>query len=400
MFGEKSGLAAQTRGTAFETWPRVMSLQMAPCVLVADDQPDVVAALRLLLRSKGFDADTAASVDEVRVRLASRPYDLLLMDLNYARDTTSGREGLDLLAEVHARDRGLPVIVMTGWGSIETAVEAMRLGARTFVHKPWDNESLTQTIRREVDDGIALRLADSSARREREDAQRIQRALLPAALPRLAGCDMAAEWRPASSFGGDCYDAIAIVPTQIAISIADVAGKGLPAALLMAHLQASIRAFSGEETSPARVTALANQSLCRNTGIGRFVTLFYGVLNTETRTLSYSNAGHNPPVLIRADGSVERLSAGGLLLGVYADAVYRQGDVAVQPGDRLVLFTDGITEAMDAHDVDFGDGRLIDVALRHRHRNAQELVDALFDAVSSFAGRVFADDATIVCVAL
>jgi sigma-B regulation protein RsbU (phosphoserine phosphatase) len=130
------------------------------------------------------------------------------------------------------------------------------------------------------------------------------------------------------------------------------------------------------------------------------VTLFYGVLNTETRTLSYSNAGHNPPVLIRADGSVERLSAGGLLLGVYADAVYRQGEVAVQPGDRLVLFTDGITEAMDAHDADFGDGRLIDVALRHRHRNAQELVDALFDAVSSFAGQVFADDATIVCVAL
>jgi sigma-B regulation protein RsbU (phosphoserine phosphatase) len=377
-----------------------MSLQTAPRVLVADDQSDVVAALRLLLRSKGFDADTAGSVEEVRSRLASAPYDLLLMDLNYARDTTSGREGLELLAEVHARDRGLPVIVMTGWGSIETAVEAMRLGARTFVHKPWDNESLARTIRREVDDGIALRLADTTAKREREDAQRIQRALLPSSLPQLSGCDMAAEWRPASSFGGDCYDAIALVPTQIAISIADVAGKGLPAALLMAHLQASIRAFSGEETSPARVTAQVNQSLCRNSGISRFVTLFYGVLNTETRTLVFSNAGHNPPILVRADGAVQRLSTGGLLLGVYADSAYAQGEVSVGPGDRLVLFTDGITEAVDARDADFGDDRLIDVALRHRHGSAPELVEAVFSAVSRFAGPVFADDATVMCVAL
>jgi DNA-binding NtrC family response regulator len=108
-------------------------------VLIADDQPDIVAALRLLLRGAGLDTDTASSVQEVRDLLSVRSYDLLLMDLNYARDTTSGREGLELLSEVHARDRLLPIIVMTGWGSIETAVDAMRRGARTFVHKPWEN---------------------------------------------------------------------------------------------------------------------------------------------------------------------------------------------------------------------------------------------------------------------
>jgi DNA-binding NtrC family response regulator len=126
-------------------------------VLIADDQPDVVAALRLLLRGAGFEIDTACSVQEVRDRLNVRAYDLLLMDLNYARDTTSGREGLDLLTEVHERDRLLPIIVMTGWGSIETAVEAMRRGARTFVHKPWENASLTATVTRELEEARARR---------------------------------------------------------------------------------------------------------------------------------------------------------------------------------------------------------------------------------------------------
>ena len=115
-------------------------------VLVADDQQDVVAAIRMLLRGAGLEVDPATSVQEVRNRLDSQAYDLVLMDLNYARDTTSGREGLDLLTEIHTRDRLLPVIVMTGWGSIDTAVEAMRRGARTFVHKPWDNHSLAETV--------------------------------------------------------------------------------------------------------------------------------------------------------------------------------------------------------------------------------------------------------------
>src|SRR5918995_2862207 len=128
-----------------------------PRVLVADDQPDVVTALRMLLRNAGFDTDTASSVHEVRSRLDCRDYDLLLMDLNYARDTTSGHEGLELLQEVHARDPLLPVVVMTGWGSVEMAVEAMRRGARTFVHKPWDNASLSAAIRREVAAGRAPR---------------------------------------------------------------------------------------------------------------------------------------------------------------------------------------------------------------------------------------------------
>ena len=134
----------------------------------------------MLLRGAGLEVDPATSVQEVRHRLDTQNYDLVLMDLNYARDTTSGREGLDLLTEIHERDRLLPVIVMTGWGSIDTAVEAMRRGARTFVHKPWDNHTLTETVCREIEEGHALRESDKLAATEQADAQAIQRALLPA----------------------------------------------------------------------------------------------------------------------------------------------------------------------------------------------------------------------------
>src|SRR6185503_19710146 len=152
-----------------------MEDNVVPRVLVGDDQLDVQTALRLLLRNAGVQVDAASSVAEIRARLKRYPYDLLLMDLNYGRDTTSGREGLELLADLLARDPLLPVIVMTGWATIETAVEAMRRGARTFVHKPWDDTELVRTVRREVDDGHARRRAGAIASREREDARLIQR---------------------------------------------------------------------------------------------------------------------------------------------------------------------------------------------------------------------------------
>src|SRR5918994_5260797 len=144
-------------------------------VLVADDQPDVRAALHLLIRDAGLDTDSAGNVDEVRRKLESGSYDLLLLDLNYERDTTSGREGLDLLTEVHARDPLLPVVVMTGWGSVEMAVEAMRRGARSFVHKPWDNAMLADAIRREVEDGRAARRAERRAAGRETDGQSVER---------------------------------------------------------------------------------------------------------------------------------------------------------------------------------------------------------------------------------
>ena len=235
-------------------------------VLVADDQPDVIAALRLLLRSAGFDTQGASSVDEVRAQLAAREYDAVVMDLNYARDTTSGTEGLDLIADVHATWPDLPLIAMTGWANIETAVEAMRRGARGYVPKPWSNQALVQVLRDEIAHTRDARRARAGAAREWRDAQAVQRALLPSSLPEVAGCSLAVRWEPASGVGGDYYDVFALDDDRLALCAGDVCGKGLSAALLVSSLQATVRACAAPDDAPdetmARVNARAVPAGC------------------------------------------------------------------------------------------------------------------------------------------
>ena len=369
-------------------------------VLVADDQSDVRMALHLLMRDAGLESDGARDIAEVRRKLASGSYDLLLLDLNYARDTTSGHEGLELLAEVHANDPLLPVVVMTGWGSVDMAVEAMRRGARSFVHKPWDNASLSDAIRREVADGRAARRAERRALREHTEAQAMQRALLPSSLPAMPGCQLAARWTPASAFGGDCYDAVRLSDTRLAISVADVCGKGLAAALLMSSLQASMRAFASQDSTPVRVAANVNGALVRNDGLRRFVTCFYAVYDTDTRHLTFVNAGHNPPLVVSADGSVRRLATGGMVLGVFEEADFEQERIRLEPGDRIVMFTDGIVEAENPAGDDFGDSRLTDVIVRRRAASATTLVDGIFEQVTRFAAGPLQDDATVVVLSV
>src|SRR5690349_21507777 len=245
-----------------------------PRVLVADDQPDIIAALRLVLKTAGFEAGSAASVDEIRRQVHAHDYDLLLMDLNYARDTTSGAEGLALIGEMHGRHPHLPIVAMTGWANVDTAVEAMRRGARGYVPKPWDNDALLEIVRREVDEGRAARRADAHASREWAEARAIQQALLPSALPALPGFDLAARWEPASSFGGDYYDVMPIGDGAVALCIADVCGKGLPAALLMSNVQATTRAFMTAGVRPEDAVTAINRALCQHASLGRFVTLF------------------------------------------------------------------------------------------------------------------------------
>ena len=251
-----------------------------------------------------------------------------------------------------------------------------------------------------VDRWQLRRQADVRASRERQDAQAIQRALLPASLPAMNGCDLAVRWQPASAFGGDCYDAIRVSDTALALSIADVCGKGLPAALVMSSLQASLRAFAFSDPAPRFVVSHLNRALCRNAELRRFVTLFYGVYDSNTRRLIYINAGHNPPALIRSDGSIVRLVAGGMVVGMFDQAIYEQGEMRLEPGDRLVLFTDGITEAESSDGLEFGDDRLLETVVRYRMSDPDRLLRGLFDEVASFAGRYLRDDATAVAMAI
>src|SRR5215469_8495159 len=195
-------------------------------VLIADDQPAVLDALRLLLKHEGYYIEAVSSPAAVLACLAEGPYDELLMDLNYARDTTSGQEGLDLVARVQEIDSSLPIVVMTAWSSVPLAVEAMRRGVRDFVEKPWNNDAVLRKLHEQVerarDERRRLRLAEAEAALARET----ERGLLPREIPELPGFEICGAWHPASDLGGDYFDARLLNDRMLALSIADVAGKG------------------------------------------------------------------------------------------------------------------------------------------------------------------------------
>lgn len=374
--------------------------QTAARVLVADDQPDVLEALRWLLTGEGYEPEFVSSTDAVLERLRERPFDLLLMDLNYSRDTTSGREGLELIPQVRAHDPALPIVVMTGWGSVDTAVEAMRMGAKSFVQKPWEDVALLEILQREIEDSQATKRRDARQQREFEDARLIQRGLLPSAMPQTAGLRLASSWQPANGVGGDCFDVLTFPGGGVGLSIADVAGKGVPAALLMSNLQAAVRAFAQEGAAPGAVCTSVNRLLCRNMASGRFVTFCYVSLDITARRLTYANAGHNPPILLHASGRTDLLAPTGTVLGVFADGNYEQGSFSIAEGDRLVLYTDGITEGRNPAGDEFGEERLTESATRHRALSADDMLAAMLRDVEAFNAGVYEDDATLIVAAL
>ena len=369
-----------------------------PRVLIADDQPDVLESLRLLLGPEGFRTESVTTPDQVVARLAGGRIDLLLMDLNYTRDTTSGLEGLSLVDRIRAVEPLLPIVAMTGWSTVELAVEAMRKGVRHFVQKPWDNDALVALVRAEVDEGRVRRRSDRQRQRELEEAQVVQRSLLPRALPVVPGIELAVHWQPAAGVGGDAFDIALLDEHRLAISVADVSGKGLPAALLVSSVQATIRAVAAG-ADPASVCDHVNRTLAGQIPDGRFVTLVLAVLDPHTRRVVYANAGHNQPIHVRRDGASARLDRGGPVLGVMADAAYELGALTLEPGDRLVFFTDGLVEATDGRD-EFGEDRLVALVQARRTEAAGALVAGLVDEVKTFSGDAHGDDTTVVVLAV
>ena len=233
---------------------------------------------------------------------------------------------------------------------------------------------------------------------EMQRAREIQQSLLPKEIPQLAGFDVAAAWRPAREVSGDYYDVFKLDEHRLGVCIADVVGKGVSAALLMANVQAAVRAFAGSAESPAQVCTKVNSLLCENLATGKFVTFLYGVLNGETRTLEYCDAGHLYPILV-SQGIARSVETGGAALGVFPKWEYENATIALQPGDRLLLVTDGITEATGADEQEFGEEKLAEAALEESKRTATEMSDALLNQVSAFCDARFQDDATLLVIA-
>jgi CHASE2 domain-containing sensor protein len=233
-------------------------------------------------------------------------------------------------------------------------------------------------------------------------ARRIQQGLLPKDVLRVNGVEVAGVNLPCFAVGGDYFDYFPMADGRIALAIADVSGKGVPAALLMSNLQAIFRAECARGASVALVPEQANKQLMESmAGNSKFVTFFYGALDAEARRMCYSNAGHNPPLVVRADGTIEELSTGGLLLGVFPLATYDVGEVALEPGDVVVLFTDGVTEAESSRQGLYGDERLHALVRRVRTQSAKEIGEEICRDVERYShGLHQSDDVTIVIVKL
>lgn len=251
-------------------------------------------------------------------------------------------------------------------------------------------------IRIERDRLAEVEQAERLMASELEQAAEIQRQFLPAAAPILPGLDLAGYNAACRTVGGDYYDFLPYSDNRVGIMIGDVAGKGMPAALMMTSLQAKVQALAEMPGDPAVVVARLNRSLAATCPRNRFVTFFFSIIDASSGDIAFCNAGHNPPLLVRADGRIERLEGGGPVLGILPAMTYERQQCHMDPGDLLVLYSDGVTEAANPAGEEFED-RLPELAAKFRDRTAAEIVEAIHEAVKEWiAGQAPADDVTVV----
>jgi sigma-B regulation protein RsbU (phosphoserine phosphatase) len=228
-------------------------------------------------------------------------------------------------------------------------------------------------------------------------ASRIQMDLLPKSVPQLPGYQVAGKTLPAQQVGGDYFDFIKIDEHRWAFCLGDVSGKGLPASLLMANLQATLRGQTLSDLPPAECVRRSNKLLYYSTSAEKFATAFYGILDTQRHTLKFSNAGHDSPYVLHMQKAVTRLQTGGVPLGMLEDFPYEEEEVQMHAGDLLVVYSDGVTEAWNPDEVEFGEQQLAEVLQQHRDKAASDLVDSIIAAVKSHTGSApQADDITLV----
>jgi sigma-B regulation protein RsbU (phosphoserine phosphatase) len=356
-------------------------------VLVVDDQPDVREALRLLMKGAGYAIETVESPAAALAAAAFSDHDLIILDMNFTQDTTSGEEGLRLVDQLHAQRRDVPIIAMTGWSTIELAVEAMHRGACDFVPKPWDNTHFLSVVRKHLNaEPEAVRPLDA----ELAIARKVQRKLLPQPHFSAYGLNCECASLAAGEIGGDLYDFFEIDDGSMAFLLGDVCGKGIGAALLMATLQATIRGQQELARYPSRLMQRVNDLFFESTRPEHFATLFYGVYEASARTIRYVNCGHPAAVLVRTNGNFELLDPSATVLGAFKDRGFEERSVAMQTGDRLVLFSDGFSEAkMDTASEDWAVETILSLSKSHENGLAGVL------ASTAASGGPQADDITV-----
>ncbi|MDH3215360.1 MAG: SpoIIE family protein phosphatase [Candidatus Krumholzibacteria bacterium] len=383
---------------------------MSVRILVVDDEPDlenlVRQKFRKEIRASQFEFLFAENgVDAIDTLKREGDVDLILTDINMPE-----MDGLTLLSKLHEFDHSaFKSVIVSAYGDMENIRTAMNRGAFDFVTKPIDLQDLETTIHKSLNELQLLKQGVESTHKllaieqELRVATDIQMSILPQTFPPFPDkreIEVYAKMLPAKEVGGDLYDFFAIDKDRIGFVIGDVSGKGVPAAMLMAVCRTLLRATALRGIAPDACLDAVNRVLVDESLSSMFVTVFYGVLNTRNGRLEYCSGGHNPPYLLFGDGRVDQLdNAGGLAVGAMEDSEYQSNMITLQPGDAVFLYTDGVTEAVNANEDLFEEHGLEDSLQRFRDRPVKELVEKVIEVVQEFSrGVPQADDIT--CLAI
>lgn len=375
-------------------------------ILVVDDEPDLerlmLQRMRRDIRAGLYKFVFAHNGVEALERLKEQPdIDLVLSDINMPK-----MDGLTLIEQIPKVQPDIRSVIISAYGDMKNIRTAMNRGAFDFVTKPIDFDDLKLTISRTLQHLVEWREALESRdklvalQNELGVASKIQQSILPTRFPDRPGCRIFANMKPARNVGGDFFDVIHLSDGRIGIAIADVSDKGVPAALFMMSCRTLIKGAAIGKTDPGEVLHEVNQLLQEDNDAAMFVTVFYGVYDPDNRQFHYSNGGHNSPLVVHADGSSAELPlTGGIALGLIPDLDYDNNTVTLDPGDLIVLYTDGVTEAFDEQGNQFGTERLQEVFAGVEPTDVQAANRSVFEAVEKFAGDTPQSD-DITCVTL
>jgi phosphoserine phosphatase RsbU/P len=371
-------------------------------VLVVDDAPANIQIVHAILKDD-YKVRVATSGAKALDLMKLKPFpDLVLLDV--VMPDMDGYEVCGILkATPEARD--IPVIFLTGKTEADDETKGFDLGAVDYIHKPF----LAAVVKARVHTHLMLREAREQLSRqlisinsELEMARKIQLAILPHTTPKITGLEIAARYVPMGSVAGDFYDFIMVDEKHVGILVADATGHGLPAALIASMLQMALAAQVGHAAEPGRVLAGLNQALCGKF-TSHFVTATYIFVDMEQRIMRYAGAGH-PPLLVwrTSTRSVDELEENGLVLGLFAEATYLEIEVPMVPGDRVVLYTDGILEASNPSQEMYGRDRFKRFLEANSSRGAGEFSDGLLNELARWSsqrsGQGQTDDITLLAV--
>ena len=382
------------------------STQESYRILVVDDEPDLeplmLQRMRREIRSGRYKFVFAQNGVEALEKLRQEnDIDMVLSDINMPQ-----MDGLTLLEQIPKVDPNIRSVIISAYGDMKNIRMAMNRGAFDFVTKPVDFEDLRVTIDRTLRNMAEWREALQSRDRlvalqnELDVARGMQQSILPTRFPKDPSYAVYGKMQPARNVGGDFFDVMYLNDGRVGLAVADVSDKGVPAALFMMSSRTLLKGAAIGVGLPGEVLREVNDLLIEDNEGGMFVTLLYAVYDPSSRELTYANGGHNSPLVVHPDGTSALFPlTDGIALGIAPDLSYKQNTVTLSPGDSVIFYTDGVTEAMNSEEEEFGLGPLSEFFRTNPPENPEETTAAVFDAVNAFAGEMAQSD-DITCLVL